>query len=117
MAALRDHVPAGAVSALEFLVLGPLAAVLVLAVIPQRFEIESSCVGRLGYVGTVGDTYVASVSALATLAWIVTFLAVIYASIGEMRAAVVVLPAACFSAVVLGALAAAVAVGPALCPA
>jgi hypothetical protein len=110
------RVPAGVVSAFEFLLLGPLAAVLLLGVIPRAFEIESACVGRFGVVGTVGDTYVAAVGALATLGWLGTFLGVLYAGIAENRVLVVLLPALWFGCLVLGALAAAIVIGPALCP-
>jgi hypothetical protein len=111
------HVPAGAVSAFEILVLGLLAAYLVLVVIPGAFEIESSCVGRLGVQSTDGDSYIGGLVAVGTLGWLGVFLGTIWASIADKPRMVVLLPALWFAAFVLGALVLAIWVGPQPCPA
>jgi hypothetical protein len=103
-------------STLEFLVLGPLAAVLVLVLIPRASGIESSCSGPFGLVSTEGDTYVGAMVALGTFGWIATFLGVVYASIAESRAAVLLLPAVFFAVLVLAGLVAATVIGPSHCP-
>jgi hypothetical protein len=113
---MRNRVPAGLVSTLEFLVLGPLAAVLVLVVIPRAFGVESACSGPLGFVSTDGDTYVGAMVALGTFGWIVTFLGVVYAGIAESRGVVLLLPAVFFAVLVLAGLAAAIVIGPSHCP-
>lgn len=110
------RIPAGVVSALGFVVLGPLAAVLVLVTIPDAFQVESSCVTQTGAVATDGDVYAGAFAVLGTLGWFAVFLGVIYASIAERPRLVMLLPAVWFVALVAAALAAAAFVGPALCP-
>lgn len=55
----RWRIPAGPLSVLEILVLGPLAAYLVLRVIPSTFGVEWECVGEYGRERVVGDSYLA----------------------------------------------------------
>jgi hypothetical protein len=111
-----DRVPAGALSALEFALLGPLAAVLVLVAIPRAFAIESACLGELGAVSTEGDSYTGAFVALGTLGWLGVFVGVILASIAERPAIVIGLPVLWFAVLVLAALAVAAVIGPVACP-
>jgi hypothetical protein len=111
-----DRLPAGALSALAFVVLAPAAAILVLVAIPRGLEIESSCVTPGGVQKTAGDTFVAAFALLGTLGWIVAFLGTIYASIADRRGVVVLLPLAWFAVLVLSALVVAAFLGPVPCP-
>jgi len=113
----HDRIPAGVVSLLGFLLLGPLAGVLVIVAIPDAFGIESSCVTQTGAVTTAGDAYVEAFAVLGTLGWLATFAGVIAASIVGRRTVVMLLPALCFVVLALAALVAAAFVGPAPCPA
>lgn len=101
---------------LEFALLAPLAAIVVLDSIPDAFGIESSCVGPLGTVATEGDTYVQGFVVLGTLGWLGVFAGVLAAGIAERRSLALLLPVAWFVVLVLVALAAAAAIGPAPCP-
>jgi len=111
-----DRIPAGVVSALEFVLLGPLAAVLVLVAVPRAFGIESACLGELGAVSTEGDSYVAAFVVVGTLGWLGVFVGVILASIAERPAVVIGLPALWSAVLVLAALAVAAVIGPVACP-
>jgi hypothetical protein len=113
---LLDRLPAGPLAALEMVLLGALAAVLVLYVFPRAFAIESQCVGPTGQVTTAGDTYVAAVVVLGTLGWIGVFLGALYGSIAERRGLVLLLPLAWFVVLVATAFIVAALVGPAPCP-
>ena len=66
-----NRIPAGVVSTLGFVLLGPLAGVLVLVAIPDAFGIASSCLTETGTVTTAGDVYVRSFAVLGTLGWLV----------------------------------------------
>jgi len=112
-----NRIPAGVVSTLGFVLLGPLAGVLVLVAIPDAFGIASSCLTETGTVTTAGDVYVRSFAVLGTLGWLVVLAGVIFASIVGQRTVVMLLPALWFVALVLAALIAATVVGPAPCPA
>ncbi len=111
-----ERIPAGVVGTLGFVLLGPLAGVLVLVAIPDSAGIESSCLTATGAVTTSGDAYVSSFAVLGTLGWLVVAAGVIYASIVGQRKLVVLLPALWFVALVLAALIAATVVGPVPCP-
>lgn len=111
-----ERVPAGPVSALEFLLFGVAAAVLVLVAIPRSFEIESSCVSSAGVQKTAGDTYIAGFVLFGSVGWVVSFLGAIYASIAERRDVVLLLPLVWFVVLVLTALVVAAFVGPVPCP-
>lgn len=114
---LLDRIPVGAIGAFETLLLGALAALLVLYVFPRVFAIESSCVGPTGVQTSAGDTYVGAFVVLGTLGWLAVFLGLIYVSIAERRDVIVLLPLVWFVALVLPALAVAVLLGPEPCPA
>jgi hypothetical protein len=112
----RFQLSAGVVSALGFLLLGPLAAVITLGLVPRAFEIESQCVGAFGSVPSGGDTYVGAVVAVGTLGWLAAFLGVLFAGVAEQPRVLVLLPLVWFGVLVAAALVAAAFVGPALCP-
>ena len=111
-----DRLPVGPLAVLETLLLGVLAAALVLYVFPRGFAIESQCVGPTGQQTTAGDTYVGAFVAFGTLGWLGVFLGVLYGSIAERRGLVLLLPALWFLALVIPALVVAVLLGPELCP-
>ena len=112
-----DRIPAGVVSTLGFVLLGPLGGVLVLGAIPDAFGIESSCVTQTGAVNTQGDVYVRTFAVVGTLGWLAVFGGVLFATIVGRRTVVMLLPALWFVVLVLAALAAATVIGPAPCPA
>lgn len=107
---------AGSLSALEILVLGPLAAYLVLLVIPSAFDIESQCVGEFGAEQITGDTYFAGASVFGAFGWLAVVVGVIAAQIAESPRVAVLLPIAWFAVFVGGALVVAATIGPQLCP-
>jgi hypothetical protein len=111
-----ERLPVGPVSAFEFLLLGVLAAGLVLVVFPAVFDIESSCVGPGGTEPTEGDTYIGGLVVFGTLGWLAVFLGMLYASIAELRRAVVLLPLVWFAVFVVGAFLVAAVLGPEVCP-
>ena len=115
----RSHrsrsVPPGLLCALEILVLGPLAALLVLWVIPSAFEIHWACVGGSGVLRQAGDSYAAGFGVAGTFGWLAVFVASIFASIAEVRWLPVVLPLAWFLALVAGSLVVAASIGPQPC--
>jgi len=111
-----ERVPVGVLSALGTLLLGVVAAMIVLIAIPNFFEIESSCVGASGVQRTAGDTYVGAFAVLGTLGWLGVLVASIVASIAERRDIAMLLPLLWFVTLVLAALGAAVFVGPEPCP-
>jgi hypothetical protein len=98
------------------LILGPAAAILVLGVIPDAFEIEWACVGRLGVERTSGDTYAAAFGVFGTLGWLAVLAGAIYAEIVGARRLAAVLPVVWFVLLVGAALVTAAAIGPQLCP-
>lgn len=110
------HLPAGVVSTLEFVVLAPLALLVVLVAVPRAVGIESSCVGPLGAVSTHGDTYVAAFVALGTFGWLGVFVGVIFAAIAERPRLMLLLPALWFVVLVGASLVAALALGATPCP-
>ncbi len=107
--------PSGLLCALEILVLGPLAALLVLWVIPSAFGIEWACVGVSGVLHQAGDSYVAGFGVAGTFGWLAVGVAAIFASIAEVRWLPVVLPVAWFLALVAGSLVVAASIGPQPC--
>jgi hypothetical protein len=110
------HVHAGTVGALEIVVLGLLAAYLVLRVVPSAFEIEWDCVSDLGHQRILGDSYLAGVVVAGTFGWLAVGVGVIYAQIAESPRVAVLLPIAWFGVLVAASLVAAGAMGPQLCP-
>ena len=107
---------AGALAALEILVLGARAAYLVLAVIPSAFTIESDCVGGFGRQRITGDSYFAAAAVLGTFGWFVVLIGTIYARISESTRLATLLPLVWFVVFVGGFLVAAAAIGPQVCP-
>lgn len=112
----RRRFPVGALSAVEILVLGPLAAFLVLWVVPAAFEIEWQCIGTTGVQRVAGDSYVAGVTVAGTFGWLAVAVGAIYAQISESRRLAVLLPLVWFAFFVLAALIGAVSLGSQTCP-
>jgi hypothetical protein len=99
-------------------VLGILAAVLVLWAIPSLFEIEWECIAGAGGVESgKGDSYLSGVVVFGTLGWLLVAIGVVYAQIFGSRRGTLLLPAVWFATFVLGALIVATALGPQPCPA
>ncbi|NUT55054.1 MAG: hypothetical protein HOQ03_03605 [Thermoleophilia bacterium] len=118
VAAARHRFPAGAVGALELVLLSPLSAILALVEIPRSFGIQSACVvAGLGVVRIRGDAYIEGFTVLGAVGWLAVFAGMLAAGIAERRTVVLLLPAVWFAVYVLAALAVAVPVGPAPCPA
>lgn len=113
---LRERISAGVVSAVAIVLLGMLAAPLVLIAVPRAFGIEWACIGETGVQRTAGDTYIEALAVLGTIGWLAVLVGAIYASIAERRRLVVLLPTLWFVSLVSAALVAAAAVGPAPCP-
>jgi hypothetical protein len=113
---LRRHLGAGALSTLEILVLGLLAAYIVLLAIPEAFRIESECVGLYGHERVGGDSYFAAAAVLGTFGWLGVATGAIFAQIAESARAALLLPLVWFVVFVGGFLVAAMAMGPQLCP-
>jgi hypothetical protein len=110
------RVGAGWLSVLEVVVLGPLAAYVVLLAIPSVFEIESQCVGPYGVQRIAGDSYFAGAGVGGTLGWLAVIGGAIYAQIADSPRLVVLLPIAWFLAFVSGSFIVAAALGAQLCP-
>lgn len=110
------RVGSGWLGVLEIIVLGPLAAYLVLKAIPSVFEIESQCVGRYGRQRITGDSYFAGASVAGTFGWLAVIVGAIYAQIADSPRLAVLLPVAWFLAFVSGSLIVAAAMGAQLCP-
>ena len=106
----------GAFVALEILVLGALAASLVLVVFPWAFTIESDCIGAFGQQRITGDSYFAAAAVAGTVGWLGVLLGVIYARISESTRLATLLPLVWFVVFVGGFLVAAAAIGPQVCP-
>ena len=114
----RRRLSIDSLSLLELVVFVPLAGILGLWLIPKWFDIQWSCVTGVGIQGdTAGDTYSDTVGVLGTLGWIVVAIAVLFAHIAERPRLAAVIPAVWFGLLVGGALIAAAAIGPSLCPA
>ena len=109
------RVPVGLVSLASMLVLGVLAAFLVVDVIPRLFTIEPSCVSAGGWQGSTGESYFDAVMVIGTFGWLGVAVGAIYASIADRRRVVLLLPVAWFLALVTFALTLAIVVGPAIC--
>lgn len=106
----------GSLAALEILVLGALAAYLVLGIIPSAFSIESDCIGPSGVRRITGDTYFAAAAVVGTFGWLAVAAAAICAQISESRRLALFLPFVWFLVFVGGALAVAATIGPQVCP-
>jgi hypothetical protein len=110
-----DRVPVGLVSLASMLVLGVLAAFLVIEVIPRLFTIEPACISTGGWQGSTGESYLDSVMVIGTFGWLGVAVGTVYASIADRRRVVLLLPVAWFIALVVFALTLAIVVGPAIC--
>jgi hypothetical protein len=97
-------------------VLGPLAAFLVVYLIPSLVGLDANCVGALGSQRLSGDTYHAGMMVLGTFGWLLVALGVLYAQIAESERLAVLLPVAWFVLLILSSLAVAAGVGPQSCP-
>jgi hypothetical protein len=97
------------------LVLGVVAAGVIVDLIPRLLTIESSCISSQGWTRSDGDSYFGTVMVIGTFGWLGVGVATIFASIAERRLAVLLLPMAWFAAFVLLALTMAFVIGPAPC--
>jgi hypothetical protein len=110
------HVGAGFLSVLEIIVLGLLAAYVVLLLIPSAFTIESDCVGELGRKRITGDSYFAAAAVVGTFGWLAVGVVAIYAQIADRPRLALLVPLAWFAVFVSASLIMAVAIAPQLCP-
>ncbi len=109
------HVGAGFLSVLEIIVLGLLAAYVVLLLIPSALTIESDCVGALGRERITGDSYFAAVAVVGTFGWLAVGVVAIYAQIADWPRLALLLPLAWFVVFVSASLIVAAAISPQLC--
>lgn len=100
---------------LEVIVLAPLAAILVLLLIPSWFDVEWGCVSTTGATHTPGDLYITTFGVLGTLGWLLVVMAALFANVTGSSRFASVLPVAWFTALVLGALITAATIGPQVC--
>jgi hypothetical protein len=110
-----DRLPVGLMSLALTIVLGALAAVLAIAVIPGLFTVEPACVSAGGWQGSSGESYFDAVMVVGTFGWLGVAVGTIFASIADRRRVVLLLPAVWFTALVVFALTLAIVVGPAIC--
>ncbi|MDW8339624.1 MAG: hypothetical protein RMM28_10855 [Thermoleophilia bacterium] len=100
----------------EVLVLAPVAALLVLLLIPSWFELGWGCIGtETGVLRTAGDLYIAAFGVVGTLGWLLVVMAALFANVTGASRAAALLPGAWFAVLVGSALVFAAAVGPAPC--
>ena len=100
---------------IEVIVLAPIAALLVLWLIPAWFQIDWGCVSSTGVGHTPGDTYITTFAVLGTLGWLLVAMAALFANVTGSTRVAQILPVAWFTALVLGAVVAAATMGPQLC--
>jgi hypothetical protein len=110
------RISAGSLALLEILVLGPIAALVVLRFVPDAFAIESECFGAGGSQRVAGDTYNAGMVVAGTFGWLFVLVGVVFAEIAESRRVTVLLPIVWFVALVVTSLLAALAIGSQPCP-
>lgn len=101
---------------LEILVLGPLAAFLVVYLIPSLVGLDWNCVGAFGPQRLSGDTYIAGMMVLGTFGWLLVGIGVLLAQIAESERLAVLLPVSWFLLLVFSSLAISAAMGPESCP-
>jgi hypothetical protein len=100
----------------QVLVLAPLAALLVLLLIPSWFDIGWGCIGtETGVLRTAGDLYITAFGVIGTLGWLLVVMAALFANVTGASRAAALLPGAWFVALVGAALLAAAAIGPSPC--
>ena len=112
----RRRIPVGPLSVLEILVLGPLAAFLVMRLIPSLFGVEWECVSEYGRQRVAGDSYLAGFAVVGTFGWILVIVGVLVAQIWESERLAVLLPVVWFVGFVLTSLVIAAAMGSQPCP-
>ncbi|MGH3128467.1 MAG: hypothetical protein ACRDPX_11145 [Gaiellaceae bacterium] len=108
--------PSASLGLVEILVLGPLAAFLVVYLIPSQVGLDWDCVGAFGPQRLSGDTYFAGMMVVGTFGWLLVGLGVLFAQIAESERLAVLLPVAWFLLLVLSSLAISAAMGPESCP-
>lgn len=111
------HLEPGPLSLLEILVLGPLAALFTIWLVPSIVGIEWQCIGTAGVEHVGGDTYLSTIVVLGTFGWLLVTVGAIYAQIAESHRLAVLLPLGWFAAFVTGALVIGLSLGPVSCPA
>lgn len=112
---LRRGLTPERVTGFEVLVLAPLAAVLVLWLIPEWFQITWGCVSATGVGHTPGDTYITTFAVFGTLGWLLVAMAALFANVTGANRFAQLLPVAWFAVLVGGAAVSAATIGPAIC--
>ena len=97
----RPHVARGPFSVLGILLLAPLAAFLVLGVIPRAFDIEWSCIGRYCVESTGSDTNLDDPDVAGTFGWLLVIIGVLFARIAERLRLAALLPLGWFAALIV----------------
>jgi hypothetical protein len=110
------HPSYGSLGLLEIFVLGPVAAFLVLHVIPSLFGVDWDCVGAYGRQRVAGDTYFAGMVVVGTFGWLLVAVGLLFAQIAESEKLAALLPVVWFLLLVLSSLAISAAMGSDLCP-
>jgi hypothetical protein len=113
----RRRPSAAVLSAVEIVVLAPLAALLAFWLIPKAFGIEWSCIGGAGVGNTAGESFAETLAVFGTIGWLVVLLGTLFANIAERERLAAVLPVAWFLILFAAMTIAAASVGPAPCPA
>jgi hypothetical protein len=112
---LRRGVTPERVTGIEVLVLAPLAAILVLWLIPEWFQIDWGCVSASGLGHTSGDTYITVFAVFGTLGWLLVAMAALFANVTGSNRLAQLLPVIWFALLVGSAAVTAATVGPAIC--
>jgi hypothetical protein len=112
---LRRGLTPERVTGVEVLVLAPLAAILVLWLIPTWFQIDWGCVSATGVGHTSGDTYITTFAVFGTLGWLLVAMAALFANVTGANRFAQFLPVVWFAVLVGGAAVTAATIGPAIC--
>jgi len=110
------HPSSGSLGLLEVLVLGPIAAALVLRFIPSLFGVDWDCVGAYGRQRVAGDTYLAVMVVAGTFGWLLVALGMLFAQIADSERLAVLLPVVWFLVLVVSSFAFSAATGSEFCP-
>lgn len=86
------HPSYGSLGLLEILLLGPVAAFLVVRFIPSLFGADWDCVGAYGRQRVAGDTYLAGMVVMGTFGWLLVAVGVLFAQIAESEKLAALLP-------------------------
>ncbi|HEU0337487.1 MAG TPA: hypothetical protein VFR43_13075 [Gaiellaceae bacterium] len=108
------RISASSLGLLALVALGPVTAVLALFAVPNAFDIEWNCVATSG--ATPGDTYAGAAAVVGVFGWLLVFVGVLFAHIGERTRLAAVLPVAWSVLYMGGCVLGAAAAGPAPCP-